>query len=550
MSPRHQPPSPSEVAIRSERSAYAEAIPPGDVTAACRGPVLICAEYDDRWRTPVTMAPLRVTDRDGVVLDGTARTQGLPSFGMQDGDEIDDVRPELGRFDVNDAARGPVTVELVPDPSAASEVDALSQQIKSVLNGFKSEMETALLPWITEWNEKGILSIPRAYRSGQIRGLSEWWEGEKDFWASVGGWISNAFKAAVNATVQAAQDLKAWYDDLPWYGKISPLGYWLVQQIGDLFESAVELWERREQIMALVKAFAEGAINGIETALEALKDLPGEVGELITLLVDKSAEWVGALIEMIRETDVVEELFTSMIGIVMMMPPNLWAEALGTVEGYLLPEVLLAIVFAVIAALSAGAGSAALAARLATFVTKVRAALVALGKIGPLLLKIFGKLDEIGQLIVRLVRALKRKIEETVKSATDTLTRLIRSTQKIDQRLIGELAERGVKHTPDDIVAIRKLDDGRIMFIEKGSDTAGLQHILNHADEFNGKGISNEMIPDFIMKNLEEGNIVGYQGKGTGRPIYEIIYNGQRHRTAITTGNNGFVVGANPVSLN
>ena len=109
MSPRHQPPTPSEVAIRSERSAYAEAIPPGDVTAPCRGPVRVCAEYDDHWRTPGTMAPLRITDINGVALDGGARTQGLPSFGMQDGEEIDGVRPELGRFALNDAARGPMT---------------------------------------------------------------------------------------------------------------------------------------------------------------------------------------------------------------------------------------------------------------------------------------------------------------------------------------------------------------------------------------------------------------------------------------------------------
>lgn len=179
-----------------------------------------------------------------------------------------------------------------------------------------------------------------------------------------------------------------------------------------------------------IASVPNGFKSEMETALEALKDLPGEIGELITLLVDKSAEWVGALIEMIREMDVIEELFTSMVGIVMMMPPNLWAEALGTVEGYLLPEVLLAIVFAVIAALSAGAGagSAALAARLTTFVTKVRAALVALGKIGPLLLRIFGKLDEIGQLIVRLVRALKRKIEEVAQGVTDNLTAIVRGT--------------------------------------------------------------------------------------------------------------------------
>ena len=48
------------------------------------------------------------------------------------------------------------------------------------------------------------------------------------------------------------------------------------------------------------------------------------------------------------------------------------------------------------------------------------------------------------------------------------------------------------------------------------------------------------------MNALENGNIVEYQGRGTGSPIYEFTYNGERHNIAITVGNNEFVVGANP----
>ena len=103
MSPR-LPPDPAEVSLRSERSAFAEAIPPGDVTAPCRGPVYVYAHYDDLWCTPVTMAPLRITDLDGVVVDGDIRTQGLPSFGMQDGDDaVPERRPELGHATYSDA---------------------------------------------------------------------------------------------------------------------------------------------------------------------------------------------------------------------------------------------------------------------------------------------------------------------------------------------------------------------------------------------------------------------------------------------------------------
>ena len=48
------------------------------------------------------------------------------------------------------------------------------------------------------------------------------------------------------------------------------------------------------------------------------------------------------------------------------------------------------------------------------------------------------------------------------------------------------------------------------------------------------------------MNALENGKIVGYQGRGTGRHIYEFTYNGEIHKVAITVGNNGFIVGANP----
>lgn len=48
------------------------------------------------------------------------------------------------------------------------------------------------------------------------------------------------------------------------------------------------------------------------------------------------------------------------------------------------------------------------------------------------------------------------------------------------------------------------------------------------------------------MNALENGKIVGYQGRGTRRPMYEFTYNGEIYKVAITVGNNGFIVGANP----
>ena len=117
----------------------------------------------------------------------------------------------------------------------------------------------------------------------------------------------------------------------------------------------------------------------------------------------------------------------------------------------------------------------------------------------------------------------------------------------LNSNLLDELDNSGVKYNPEDIVAITKTADGKLVWLENGTDTAGLNHIITeHADDFLNKGITQEQIPDYVMNALENGKIVGYQGRGTGRPIYEFTYNGEIHKVAITVGNNGFIVGANP----
>jgi hypothetical protein len=118
-----------------------------------------------------------------------------------------------------------------------------------------------------------------------------------------------------------------------------------------------------------------------------------------------------------------------------------------------------------------------------------------------------------------------------------------------NSKLLIELAKNGVKYNPAEVVAVTKTASGKLVWLEIGNSKAGLEHILNHADDFAKKGIRRNDIPDLIMKALSEGEIVGYQGKGTGRPIYKVVFHGKVQRVAITVGNNGFIVGANPTSL-
>ncbi len=119
------------------------------------------------------------------------------------------------------------------------------------------------------------------------------------------------------------------------------------------------------------------------------------------------------------------------------------------------------------------------------------------------------------------------------------------------QELLQELQAQGIKHNPAEIIRIARTADGNIVFLEKGTTKAGLQHIIDaHADDFARRGISQEQIPDLVIAAITNGKVVGSQGKGRksggGRPIYEVTFNGEKHYIAVSVGSNGFIVGANP----
>ncbi|NDJ57636.1 filamentous hemagglutinin N-terminal domain-containing protein [Enterobacteriaceae bacterium 4M9] len=112
--------------------------------------------------------------------------------------------------------------------------------------------------------------------------------------------------------------------------------------------------------------------------------------------------------------------------------------------------------------------------------------------------------------------------------------------------LFNEMATQGIKFTPENVVSAAKDNSGKIIFLEKGNSKAGLQHIVEeHGSQFAQIGVSEARIPDVVMKAVTDNKIVGYQGSGVGRPIYETIIDGKKYNIAITVGNNGYIVGAN-----
>ena len=114
--------------------------------------------------------------------------------------------------------------------------------------------------------------------------------------------------------------------------------------------------------------------------------------------------------------------------------------------------------------------------------------------------------------------------------------------------LIAELKKAGIKHTPENIIRIAKDSNGKIIFLEtgKGGDRgSGLLHILeNHREDFFKRGITEQQIPDLIIKAIREGTIIGIQGKS--RIIYQVEINKIPQYVSLEISHNGYLVSANP----
>ena len=127
---------------------------------------------------------------------------------------------------------------------------------------------------------------------------------------------------------------------------------------------------------------------------------------------------------------------------------------------------------------------------------------------------------------------------------------LFSGTSGEGKALIAEVEASGEKISPEKVVMITRDPNGKIVWLETGNTKSGLEHIINnHGHEFNGRGIANNDIPDYVLEAVYQGNIVGIQGKRNPRTIYEFVYNGKTQRIAVQVGSNGYIVGANLKSL-
>ena len=128
---------------------------------------------------------------------------------------------------------------------------------------------------------------------------------------------------------------------------------------------------------------------------------------------------------------------------------------------------------------------------------------------------------------------------------------LFSATSGEGRSLVDEVIANGDKISPDKVLLITRDPTGKIVWLEEGNGSSGLEHIIQeHGKEFNGRGISYDEIPDYLLEAVYQGNVVGTQGRGgTPRTIYEFVYNGESQRVAVQVGSNGYIVSANLVSM-
>lgn len=97
-------------------------------------------------------------------------------------------------------------------------------------------------------------------------------------------------------------------------------------------------------------------------------------------------------------------------------------------------------------------------------------------------------------------------------------------------------------------VRIARQPNGKIVFLETGiggDQGRGLAHILEeHSAEFQGQGIPESDVPEVVMRALAQGRLVLKQGT---RDVFKLDFQGRTLYIAVTVGNNGYVVGANPI---
>lgn len=461
-------PQPSEVTARAEPVASANAGEFACPTGTCTGTVRLRVAYDDPLQTPVTELPFRFANSQGAILAQDVKTTSLTSLGVTDGtDAVPENRPLMGIAEQADMSRATPILAFTGTTPEDDDEDIISladdaweaeKAIVASLGKFETSMTAMLFPYVLRWETEGATGAVKEYFSGIGDGVESWWNAEKDFWGSAWGWLKSTTVSVISST---------------WNAVTNP-----IETAQRIWEGVNEVHEQLGNLTEFMRGLLFGSVDTIYETLksigEALKDVAGDIGEFGQFVWDaiqKGQAWWEALIENIRRTPILGLIANSAMRVLMMMTPNFWAELGGKGVGFLIPEIIIFIIGAVITYFSAGAGAPALAAR----GTKLLITLTKLfGKGGVIIKKFVTTVGKIIQKVGDLVALLKKTMVEKAQGVIDSTQLLFRSS-KYWRRKLDELARQGhgpQRHEGD--VTDRGLKDRTMFGINPEDGSIGL----------------------------------------------------------------------------
>ncbi len=103
----------------------------------------------------------------------------------------------------------------------------------------------------------------------------------------------------------------------------------------------------------------------------------------------------------------------------------------------------------------------------------------------------------------------------------------IRENDCLAEDIINEMIAKGIKFTKEMLVFAARLDNGRIIFLERGNDYSGLEHIKNrHASHFSQAfGVKEKELGTFLYDVIKNGELVtSFRNDTNGREGYRSVY--------------------------
>lgn len=535
-----QTPSPSDVAARAQAGAPTAQGEMDRVCLPCAGQVAVEACYTDAWCTPLTNGAVRIEDPTGIVIDGSMMTEPLAAHGQQDGDAPTAPLVTMGTTPPVEVALGITVASIVSQ--GGGEAAAGMTALGTALTQFRDDALRDLSPYVTEWETNGIMSIPDARLRGLSKGLVSWYEGEAGFWGGVS-----------DLAIEQYQRATAWYanyvaNQTPFEQlllRTGPLGQLFVygtsigetigEGIADLIDGIDNLSEFIDLIMQALRDLASGTVDVMEAALDSLRNLPGELGELFGQLIDNGQDWIERLILIASDTNAFEYVFHILMAVAMNMTPNFWAEMSGVVTGFILPEVLIEVILAVIAALLGGGGIPLLAGRFAAFIVKLRGLAARARSLGVLANILEAFVDGI-RALARIGRGLHDEIEALARAGADNIARI---QHRVRQYKI-EVDPNTLGMNGGNIRIVRKV--GRPV-IRDGNAKKGWEHIQRRhlppdgeADLFS-PGTTREQLQDAVDDIVQNGVRTSQPNRAVQVFERRMVINGMRanYRVVVDT---------------